>query len=121
MALETIQKTAPNYDFEKMMEEICLMMYNNKNLKTLLNLDDFASRYLARTTLTCNEQIIRIFNQKPSRKSPEELAFVNRYATGGATLILLDWCRSEMKENPISIAKKIAETSNYLLNCHRRP
>ncbi len=65
MAIKTIQETAPGRDFEQMLKEICLMMYNDKNLRVLMTLDDFGARYLARATKKCNEQIVEIFRQSP--------------------------------------------------------
>jgi len=114
-ALENIRKNLPNFDFEKMLLETCLLIYKYRDLSGLLYNDSLGTHYLFELINRCNETCLPIFIQQNPAADLEKLTFANRFATGGATILLLDWCKNGMQESPEEISKKISELSRRLL------
>lgn len=114
--LNEINKTAPHYNYKDMLLRICDYMYQTKELSVLffINLSGFS--YLQHITDASNEHILNIFQKNKVNLNFNELQTINRYATGGTTLLIQDWVLSGMKEPPEQIADKLNELNTFVLN-----
>lgn len=115
--IDYISQTAPVLNYREMLYRVCDYMYKTKKLYTLLFKNGFDSSYLQRITDASNNRILEIFKRNGNiNLSFEELQFVNRYATGGTTLIIQDWVLNGMKETPEQISNKLNGTNTFILN-----
>lgn len=114
--LNEINETAPNYNYKEMLLRICDYMYRTKELSVLLfaNLSGFS--YLQHITDASNKHILNIFQKNNVNLNFEKLQTINRYATGGTTLLIQDWVLGGMKEPPEQIADKLDELNTFVLN-----
>lgn len=114
--LKEITETAPHYNYKDMLLRICNYMYQTKDLTVLLfaNLSGFS--YMQHITDASNERILNIFQKNNITLSFNELQTINRYATGGTTLLIQDWVLGGMKETPEQIADKLNKINTFVLN-----
>ena len=116
-ALETISETAPNKDFDSMITKTINTIYNDNNLRTILTIPAFSNIYLSRLSKKCNDMVIRKFPVK-NNVDKEMYIYANRYATGGTIILIYDWISSGLKEQPLSIIKKIVNFSQNILDMY---
>lgn len=107
-AIERIQANAPTYDFEGMLIETCRLIQETQELTVLIYRSMLGPSDLLDLINACNEAVLSIFFMKNPSVEREKIISVNRFATGGATLMLIDWCRNGMIESPEEVSKKIA-------------
>ena len=113
-AIERIQANAPTYDFEGMLIETCRLIQETQELTVLIYRSMLGPSDLLDLINACNEAVLSIFFMKNPSVESEKIISVNRFATGGATLMLIDWCRNGMIESPEEVSKKIAAYSKTL-------
>ena len=114
--LKEIDKTAPNYNYKEMLLRICVYMYEAKELSLLFFTDMPGLSYLQHITNASNEHILNIFRKNQINLNFDKLKTINRYATGGTTLLIQDWVLSGMTESPEQIANKLNELNTFVLN-----
>lgn len=114
--LNEINKTAPNYNYKDMLFRICDYMYQTKELSVLLFANFSGFSYLQHITDASNEHILNIFQKNNVNLNFAELQTINRYATGGTTLLIQDWVLSGTNEPPERIADKLNEINTFVLN-----
>lgn len=114
--LKEIDKTAPNYNYKEMLLRICDYMYRTKELSQLLFANISGFSYLQHITDASNEHILSIFRKNKVTLNFDKLQTINRYATGGTTLLIQDWVLGDMKETPNEIADKLNELNTFVLD-----
>lgn len=114
--IKYISETAPDFNYQDMLFGVCDYIYRSKELSTLLLKNGFGFSYLQHITDASNKYILEIFKQSNICLSFDELQTINRYATGGTTILIHDWVLSGMKETPKVISDKLIEINTFVLN-----
>ena len=111
---EQIRQKAPSFSMEELLVETCRLIYNHHGLTELLYQNLLGTTDLLDMINTCNSVVLPLLAAAHPNVDGEKLSIANRFATGGATLLIIDWFRSGMREKPEIVAKKIAQLSNVL-------
>lgn len=116
IVLRGISDTAPDLNYREMLLMVCEYMHENKELSFLIFSQCPGFSYLQRITDSSNARILEIFSKKANGINPQKLQWINRYATGGTTLLIQDWVLNGMKEAPEQMADKLNELNAFILN-----
>ncbi len=109
VVLEIVEESMPNEDYTTILEKVCVAMYENKELTSVIISENGNRDYTSRVVGIMHSRVMEHWGSGLTKLDRDDLELLYTYTTFGTQKCVQDWMEDGCRVAPKEFARKLSD------------